>query len=199
MMTLNPLHTRFLLLLPRIEAHAKIYFRDIRCAAQRADNVAETIGLAWKWFVGLDERGKDAAGFVTTLATLAARAVRCGRRVTGMPNAKDVMNRKAQQHDYVVERLPDHSAISDNPLTEALADNMVTPPPDAAAFRVDFPRWLGSLGNRDRRLASEVMIGERAGAAAQRCGMSKARVSQVRRELCQDWSRFHGEAVVAVA
>jgi hypothetical protein len=40
MTTLNPLHTRFLLLLPRIEAHAKIYFRDIRCAAERADNVA---------------------------------------------------------------------------------------------------------------------------------------------------------------
>jgi hypothetical protein len=47
----------------------------------------------------------------------------------------------------VVERLLDRSA-----LTEALADNTVTPPPDAAAFRVDFARWLGSLGDRNRRL-----------------------------------------------
>jgi hypothetical protein len=65
--------------------------------------------------------------------------------------------------------------------------------------RVDFRRWLGLLGDRDRRLAEKLMIGERTGAAARRFGMSEARVSQVRRELSQDWSRFHGEAVAAVA
>jgi hypothetical protein len=200
MIILNPLHARFLLLLPRIEAHANFYFRFVRCPADRADHIAETIALAWQWFVQLDQRGKDAAEFVTTLATFAARAVRCGRRVAGMPKAKDVMNRQTQQrHDYVVERLPDHSSHDGNPLTEALADNMVTPPPDAAAFRVDFPRWLGSLRSRDRQLASELMVGERTGAAARRFGMTEARVSQVRRELCDDWSRFHGEAVVAAA
>jgi hypothetical protein len=79
MKTLHPLHARFLLLLPRIEAHAKIYFRDTVCAAKRVDNVAETIAMAWKWFARLDERGKDAAQFVTTLANLAGRAVKCGR------------------------------------------------------------------------------------------------------------------------
>jgi hypothetical protein len=40
---------------------------------------------------------------------------RCGRRVAGMPKAKDVMNRQAQQrHDYVVERLPDHASTAGN-------------------------------------------------------------------------------------
>jgi hypothetical protein len=34
---------RFLLFLPRIDAHAKVYFRDIRCDAKRADRIAETI------------------------------------------------------------------------------------------------------------------------------------------------------------
>jgi hypothetical protein len=177
-MSMNPLHARFLLLLPRIEAHANIYFRDIRCAADRADFIAETIALAWKWFVRLDQRGKNAADFVTTFSAFAVRAVRCGRRVAGMPKSKDVMNRQAQQrHDYVVERLPDQSTLRDDSFTDALKDNVVTPPPDAAAFRVDFPCWLGSLGSRDRRLASELMIGERAGVAARRFGMSEARVS----------------------
>ena len=194
-MSIHSLHARFLLLLPRIKAHAKIYFRDIRCAANRADQVAETVALAWKWFVRLDKRGKDAAGFVTTFATFAARAVRCGRRVAGVSRARDAMDRHTQKrHDFVVEKLPEFST-----LTEALADNTVTPPPDAAAFRVDFPRWLGLLGDRDRRLASELMIGERTSVAAQRFGMSKARVSQVRRELCEDWARFHGETLGAVA
>ena len=67
-----------------------------------------------------------------------------GRRVAGKSRAKDVMDRHTQQrHDFAVEKLPDFSTV-----TEVLADNMVTPPPDAAAFRVDFPRWLGSLRER---------------------------------------------------
>ena len=60
-MSIHTLHARFLLLLPRIEAHAKIYFRDIRCTAQRADQIAETVALAWKWFVRLAKHGKDAS------------------------------------------------------------------------------------------------------------------------------------------
>ena len=120
-MSIHSLHARFLLLLPRIKAHAKIYFRDIRCAANRADQVAETVALAWKWFVRLDKRGKDASQFVTTFATFAARAVRCGRRVAGVSRAKDVMSRHTQKrHDFVVEKSPDFST-----LTEALADNTV--------------------------------------------------------------------------
>ena len=194
------LHARFLALLPRLEAHARIYFRDVRCAAKRADQIAETIALAWKWFVRLDRRGKDATQYVSAIATYAARAVKCGRRVAGMESAKDALNARTQQrHGFHVEPLPAIMPMIAAPLTDALADNMVTPPPDAAAFRVDFPRWLGSLGDRDRRLAAALMVGERAGAAAKRFGLSQARVSQVRRELCQDWSRFHGEAVAAVA
>jgi hypothetical protein len=107
------LHARFLLLLPRIEAHAKIYFRDIRCAAQRAAQIAETVALAWKWFVRLDKRGKDAADFVATFATFAARAVRCGRRVAGVSKAKDVMDRHVQQrHDFEVEVTSARSVVT---------------------------------------------------------------------------------------
>ena len=41
------------------------------------------------------------------------------------------------------------------------------------------------------------MLGERAHETADRFGLSRARVSQVRRELSQDWARFHSEAVAA--
>jgi hypothetical protein len=196
----HPLHDRFLLFLPRIEAHAKIYFREIRCAANRADRIAETIALAWKWFLRLEERGKDATPFVSAIATYAVKAVKSGRRLAGMEKAKDVMNGRTQQRQgFVVEKLPDFSTLSENPLAEALADNTVTPPPDAAAFRVDFPRWLRSLPRRDRRVAKDLMIGERPLPTARRFHLSPARVSQLRRELCEDWARFHGEVVAAVA
>src|ERR1700722_2007723 len=114
-----------------------------------------------------------------------------------MERAKDVMNGHTQyRQGFVVEKLPDFSSLSANPLEEALADNTRTPPPDAAAFRVDFPRWLQSLPQRDRRMAKELMVGERTVAMAQRHRMSPARVSQLRRELCDEWARFHGEGVI---
>jgi hypothetical protein len=194
------LHARFLTLLPRIETHARINFRYIRCADLRADRIAETNALAWKWFLKLEERGKDATQFVSAIATFAAKAVKSGRRLAGMEKAKDVMNRHTQQrHDLAVQRLPDTATMDGNALSEALTDNTVTPPPDAAAFRVDFPRWLGSLPDRDCRLAQELMIGERTLCAARRFRMSPGRVSQLRREYCEDWARFHGETVAAVA
>ena len=131
------------------------------------------------------------------IAAFAVKAVKCGRRVAGMSKAKDAMNYVAQRrHGFAVEQLPDDCSGQDQ-LTEALADNTVTPPPDAAAFRVDFPRWLETLSLRDRRLAEQLMLGERAHETAERFGLSRARVSQVRRELHEDYARFHGETVAA--
>jgi len=124
------LHARFLMLLPRIGTHAKIYFRDIRCADKRADQIAETVALAWMWFVMLDARGKDATQFVSALAMLAAKAVRSGRRLAGMEKAKDPLNTRTQQRrGFFVKRLPEFDSMSDNPLAEALTDNTVTPRP----------------------------------------------------------------------
>src|SRR5207244_1943648 len=60
---LEPLHTQFLGLLPNIEAHARIFFRHVPCADQKADKIAETVALAWKWLVRLHERGKDVNQF----------------------------------------------------------------------------------------------------------------------------------------
>ena len=200
MAAFHRLHSRFLMLLPRIEAHAKIYFRDVRCREQRADWIAEAIALAWKWFVRLEERGKDATQIASAIATFAVKAVRCGRRLAGVEKAKDVMNSRTQQRrGFTVEKMSDNSTQSGNPLAEALTDNTVTPPPDAAAFRIDFPCWLKSLSERDRRLAEQLMIGEQTQNAARHFKMSEGRVSQLRRELCDDWSRFHGEAVAEAA
>ena len=194
------LHTRFVLLLPRIEAHARIHFREIRCAAKRADCIAEVVALSWKWFLTLEKRGRDATQFVSAIATFATRAVKCGRRVAGMSKAKDAMNGYAQhRHGFTVEKLPDVGTLGGNSLAEALMDNTMTPPPDAAAFRLDFPRWLASLSDRDRRLAQHLMVGERPLATARRFRLSPARVSQLRRELCEDWERFHGDCFAAVA
>jgi hypothetical protein len=165
---LDALRQRFLAILPRIELHARIYFRDLRCPASHDDAVAETLALAWHWFLRITEQGKDAGRFAGALATYAPRH----ERVYGVPHGQDRM-------DAVEERL---------------RDNTVSPVPDQAAFRIDYPRWLRQLGERNREIAQDMALDHGTKELAARHKVSQGRISQLRRELCRCWCRFHGEA-----
>lgn len=191
---LEQLQARFLTILPRIERHARIYFRQVVCPGNRADLVAESQAIAWRWFITLAQRGKDATTFASVLATFAARAAKCGRRVCGQAKAKDVMSAVAQQrHGFAVGKLPEHSTLSTNPLNEALIDNTRSPIPDQVQFRCDFPSWLHTHSRRQRRLIREMAMGERTTTLARRFKLSEGRISQLRRQFQEDWSTFCGE------
>ena len=100
-------HAQFLALLPKIERHAQIYFRDIRCPDKKADKIADTVALAWKWYGRLVERGKDINKFPMAFVFLVARAVKSGRRVCGQEKANDAMNEQTQRKQaFRVEPLP---------------------------------------------------------------------------------------------
>lgn len=188
------LQKSFLLLLPRVERHARVYFRRLRCPAGRQDAVAEAVALAWDWHVRLARSGKDASRFAGALAAFAARAVRCGRGLCGQESSRDVLSALARRRRrFGVRRLPEYSSAGIDPLAEALADNRRTPPDEQAAFRIDFPAWRRTRAERDRRILDELMVGERTIDVARRHGLSPGRVSQLRREFHADWQRF-GEA-----
>src|SRR4051794_7084276 len=157
----NPTHdlqARFLVLLPRLELHGRVYFRHLRCAERRREAVAEVVALCWYWFVRLAARGRNATQFASALASYAARAVASGRRLCGQEPAADVLSPRAQRRrGFAVGALPDHSTLGGNPLEEALRDNTQTPPDDQAAFRIDFPAWLASQGGRRRRIAQALI------------------------------------------
>jgi hypothetical protein len=192
-LSLSPkqLHARFLAILPRIETHARVYFRHVRCPERKEDCIAEVVALSWRWFIRCAEKGKDATQFPSALATYAARAVGTGRHVCGKENARDVLSPLAQQnHDFVVQKLPDFSTLSGTPAEEALHDNTRSEVPDQVAFRVDFPAWRNTLTDRDRRMADHLMVGERTQDVARRFGVSPGRVSQKRREFEYDWALF---------
>jgi hypothetical protein len=194
MTAMSSLHARFESIRGRIERHARVYFRGERCPDRKADRIADTVALAWKWFKRLADCGRDGTQFVAALARYAARAVRCGRRVTGQLPGKDVLSEQAQQrHGFYVGKLPDFSTESGNPLAEALIDNTQTPPPDAAAFRIDFPAWRGLHCRRDRGLIDAMAQGERTLDLAKQFKLSPARISQMRREFAEGWETFHAE------
>ena len=205
------LHETFLALLPKIETHAKISFRHIRCASTKADKVAEAVALAWNWFLRLHERGKDINDFRMVFTFLVVKAVKSGRRVTGTESIKDALSERAQRrHRFKVEALPTstrashearfskpHAQVEQDILEERLRDNVATPPPDAAAFRIDFPQWRSGQSERDRKLIDLLMLDTRTQDVAKKFAVSSGRVSQKRRQLHDDWQRFHGEDVTA--
>ena len=195
----------FLVLLPRIELHARVYFRFMKLD-RKEDAVAEAVALAWHWFLRLTARGKDVTPFVSALASYAARAVLSGRRLCGQLPARDVLSEAAQRrHGFTVQALPQstrhpfeevYASVQGqrhiDALEEMLRDNTVTPPPDQAAFRIDFAAWRRTRTERDRRLMADLMVGERTSQVAQEYGITAGRVSQLRREFHDDWARFCG-------
>jgi hypothetical protein len=190
---LERLHETFLSdVLPRARRHAQVYFRHLKCRHRLADAIQETVAVCWKWYLKLTEQGKDVSGFVTTLASYAARHVRSGRKLCGQEKAKDAMSPRAQQRKgFTVQSLPAYeTGTEDNATIDALKDNTKTPPPDAAAFRIDYPAWLSRLGERNRRIAGDMALGERTKDLATKYGTTQGRVSQLRREFLDDWTRF---------
>jgi hypothetical protein len=207
--SLDVLHALFLtVLLPRLRSHGAVFFRDIKDPDRKEELLSEMVALGWLWFLRLARRGRDATQFTAALTRYAAKAVGDGRRITGQEPAKDVLSARARRRrGFRVEplhtpRRPHHSLFSlvrgqqeRDAYEERLTDNTVTPPPDAAAFRIDFPRFLANLSERDRDLALYLSLGHRATQAAARFGMSPGRVSQLRQQWCQDWRRAQGDVV----
>ena len=202
----NSLQTMFMNLVPRIQTHARIYFRDIRCAIRKADCIAEVVAIAWKWFCRLMKKGRDATRFVSTLATLAARAVRSGRRACGGDRVNDVMSPVAQRrHGFTVQSLLTTSQARDalngklarDVMEDRLVDNTVTPPDQQAQFRIDFPRWLRTLSSRERRILRAMSMNEKTRDLSRKFDVTPGRISQMRREFKDGWSRFVGDDMVA--
>src|SRR5262249_26126697 len=118
-------------------------------------------------------------------------------------NSKDALSGRARRrHGFRVEPLVStrrpfddfygsvHGQQELDVFEERLRDNAVTPPPDAAAFRIDFCSWLQTQAERDRRLIADMMKDEKTSDLARRYGVSPARISQRRREFLVSWQRF---------
>jgi hypothetical protein len=188
--SLSAMHASFLAIAPRIERHGRVYFRGLKDADKREEAIQEMIALSWKWSVRLAERGKDVTQFPSAIAGYAARAVRSGRRLCGQEKTQDALSPLAQRRrGFAVGPLPEESRLG-NVFDEALHDNTQTPPDEQAAFRMDFPRWLSGQGERNGRIAFDLMLGERTSAVARRYALSPSRVSQMRTQFRDGWRRF---------
>lgn len=182
----------FLELLPDILDQLRFQFRHLR-PEERAEAMAEAVANAAIAYARLHRQGKVELAYPTPLARFAAAQYRSGRRVAVRDNVNDVMAPTARRrHGLKVERLDRFDR--DSGWKEILVQDRRSTPAELAASRIDFENWLRRLPHQKRRIANALAIGEATGDVARRRRLTPGRISQIRRELAEDWRCFVGES-----
>ena len=188
----NAWHDQFLKMMSTIRRHASVAFRHLKSEA-RDEAIAEIVASAFVAFLRLAELDKLSIAYPTVLARYGVAQYHDGRRVGTETNTRDVSSPAARRkHGITVESL-DAQNDDDHRWQAAAVEDRTSGPAEVATFRIDFDAWLHSLTRRDRRLASDLSIGETTSAAAKKHCVSPGRISQIRRELAEAWEQFHGE------
>ena len=209
----DPLHSRFLMLVPRIEMHARIYFRDLKCQAKKDDAIAETIAHCLE-VVSQPGRKRQRSQPIRDRVRIPGSSFRqkwSPHLRTGKGQGRDEPPGQ-QRHGFVVHSLPISTCApleslysmpqgqeKQDAFEERLQDNTQTPVPDQAAFRCDFPAWRLSRTDRDRRVIDDLGMGERTLDVSKKYGISPGRISQLRRDFMDDWERFTADPVTLSA
>ena len=202
-------HAAFLGLVPAIERRVRFALRG-RPPVDQEEAAAEAVATAYAAQARLAARGRDGVrDFPTALVGYAVLSAKAGRLVGVRNSSTDVLSPLARRKwGFRVESLSG-PAEGEAPgrgepnrpreLNDRLRDNTRTAVPDQAAFRIDFPAFLGELCPRDRALAEFLALGNSGQAAAERFGLTEGRVSQLRRVWRDRWRQSQGEMVAGKA
>jgi hypothetical protein len=185
------LHWRdqFLMILPGIENHASYAFRHLDIES-RTEAVADVIANAWVAFCRLVETGKSSLAYPSVLARYGVAQFNEGRRVGTSTNTRDVTSPAAQRkHGHRIESINTQDDDVDSWKSIAVEDR-TTGPAEVAEFRIDFGDWLDSLPPKHGDMTSQMCEGRSTSELAEHHGVSRGRISQLRRELETSWREF---------
>ena len=185
-------HDVFLRMAPAIKTHAQLVFRGLSPEA-KAEAVQNALCLACAATARLAELGKLDLCYPTVMAQYAVAQTKDGRMPGHTLNCRDVSsvycrNRK----DIVLERLDKFNEVEEC-WEESLIPDRTCTPADLAASRIDVAAWFKSLKPRIRKIARYLSVGNKPSDTAKKFGMSRCRVSQLRRELHESWTNFCGD------
>lgn len=189
-------HEAFIEMLPKIEQHARIVFRDLK-GERRDEAVQEVACNACIAFARLAAEDRTHVATWSSLARYAVAQVRAGRRVGASLNVHDVSSQHCQQRKHIDVQSLYHWNDQNEEWTEMVVEDRHSTPAALAAFRLDFRDFLRSLSPRDRKLALKLARGHATKWIAQQFNISAGRVSQLRRRLCEAWREFQGELALA--
>jgi hypothetical protein len=175
-------------LLPSIQKCVAFAFRRLP-RGRRRELEQDAIANAYVEFTRLLKRGLGSLAYPTPLAKFAVRQVLDGRRVGCRQNARDLSSPCCQSKNHIVlDRL--HQQLSDGQWQERLVADRRATPAELVAAKLDFGTWLDRLDGSKRAIALRLAAGDTPSEAAQFFHVSRARLSQVRRELRKDWAGF---------
>jgi hypothetical protein len=179
-------------MIPAIQRCANYCFRQLD-AVEREEAVQDVIACAFVGYTRLAEQGREGDAYASPLTDYAVRQYRSGRRVGCALNSHDVTSEYCQKRNGATVESLDRFDAAAGTWIEIVVESHGCTPADVAATRIDFLEWLGSLSQRDRRLAEKLSLGESTRNVARLFKITPGRVSQLRSELFASWKRFQGE------
>lgn len=185
MSTFESLHDAFARELPELEIMAKAYFRGLNPEA-RDEAVQNTRAVAWKYWRKLIDQGRaHEEGLLRSVWWYACRHTRLGRSIT----RGDGQRGRGRQDVY--DRRQGRGAEYMDP-NDYLGES--TPVPVQVAFRIDFPRFLATLTDRQRGMALDLASGMGTGEVAKKHGVTSGAVSQFRTRFKLLFDQFFADA-----
>jgi DNA-directed RNA polymerase specialized sigma subunit len=179
-------------MIPAITIYARKAFSYLTPEA-RAEAVAEVLANACQAFARLVQLRKTDLAYASVLARYGVQQTRDHRKVGNRLNIRDVQSSYCQARKGIrVERL-DKYVPHEDAWEEVVVEDRTAGPADVVRTKLDFSDWLASLNNRQRRVALYLANGETTKDAAERFKLSAGRISQLRRELSENWKRFVGD------
>lgn len=164
--------------IPELTSMASAAFRHLDPEA-RAEAVQNTLALAWKAYEALIRQGRGSEdGIIKSCLWYSIRQTRAGRKAEGESRAKDV-HKNAHRGRVSFEHAELKHFASDD-----------TPIPEIVSFRIDVPAFLGTLTDRQRRMAELLMMGNTTSEVAREIGVTPGRVSQFRSEFYELFTVF---------
>jgi hypothetical protein len=186
----------FVALLPEIEQRLRQTFRQLD-AESRDDATEEGVIHALLSYLRLLERGRAGCASASSLAWYAAKQVKRGRPAVGRLSVHEPLSRYAQLGQGIhVVRL--HSSLqTDDHWIDRIVEDKRASVADQVAVRLDVRAWLATLSRRLLRIAKDLAYGCSTSEVARKHGVTASRVSQLRRELYEEWQVFQGEIASA--
>ena len=185
-------------MLPAIRRSAQISFRKVR-PELRGELIEEVVANCYVAYARLIERGQaDRVCHPPWPALRLPRSAPGAVLGTACGSATRYHPTPSTSKQFFVEPLDQFDEEEDCWQQILIEDKRATPA-EVAACRIDFAEWLRRLTARLRKIALALASGETTKGAAEKFGLSPARISQLREWLKKSWEAFQGEPVTASA
>jgi hypothetical protein len=205
--SLNDAQREFTAHLPAVESATRYAFRRRRLKRHDYEEIlAEAIAACWSAWVGLITLGRNPLQVgVCGIANQAVRYVRAGRRIANRTCGRgkmDVQHRRARRlggYQVISYDIGKVEHYDDGPAVwkDWVAVDRHMTPAEAAAFRLDFSKWLESLPERRRQTAELLVEGYGTLEVSRRVGVSAPAITQARAWFERSWRDFQNETTTA--